>query len=114
METFIWPVDVGTSVNFDYEVSKIRFGNGYKLAVGHGINNEEQTWNISMLVDRRYPDSPGNKALKFLRDHKGWGSFLWRTPHGELIQVKCDTLKDDSNGATVYTMTATFEQYFGP
>lgn len=114
MDRFTWDVDAGADNEFDFQVSKMRFGNGYKQSVGSGINNEEQKWNISMFVDRRDPNSRGNQALKFLRERKGYIPFLWTNPYGETIIVKCDVLKDAHNGAAAFTMSAVFEQYFMP
>lgn len=111
---FTWPVDVGTGADFDYQVNEIQLGDGYNITQGRGIHTERQVWNVSMFVDRLNPSSPGNQALAFLRARKGYQTFQWTNPYGETILVKCKGLKDTSNGATTFTMQATFEQTWEP
>lgn len=110
METFTWLVDVGSSVEPEFRLKTAQMGNGYEQTVGDGLNTVIERWNVNMFGDIVNI----GPAYRFLVQHAGHRSFLWTTPLGDEIKVKATDVKMPSNGASTYTLSATFTQSFTP
>lgn len=101
---YIEPTGTGT-----FRVRSAQFGNGYRQVAGDGINNEVQSWPLTF----RGRESYVLEILGFLRARKGFIPFAWTPPLGVASLFTCASWSVTPHGAGMYTLTATFEQYFG-
>jgi phage-related protein len=109
-DVFTWSVRTDVQGQGSFAVQEARFGDGYRQTVGDGLNNESQTWPVSLVGREAYI----RPVLEFLRARKGAISFYWTPPLGEQGFYLCTAYTINAHGAGVYTLTATFEQTFQP
>jgi len=107
--TFTWCPYIEPTGTGTFRVRSAQFGNGYRQVAGDGINNETQSWPLTF----RGSESDITEILNFLREAKGATPFNWTPPLGEAGLYTCATWGLTPHGAGIYTLTATFEQYFG-
>ncbi|SDI07242.1 phage tail protein [Pseudomonas panipatensis] len=105
-EVFSWDIAVSSTGTINQSVREAKFGDGYSQAVGDGINNEWEVWEISRI---------GRKALiddirAFFRRHGGWKSFSWTSPSGMQGLFRCSNIQLAPHGAGKFTISATFTQ----
>ena len=108
-ETFIWSPSVDPTGTSSFRTRTAQFGNGYRQVAADGINNEQQSWPLTFggSEDEVAP------IVAFLRSHRGASAFVWTPPLGEESLWTCNSFGMTPHGEDLYTVTATFEQYFG-
>jgi phage-related protein len=91
-------------------VRKAQFGDGYVQSVADGIHNKVRSWPLTF----RGPAATIQAIAAFLDAHTGAVSFLWTPPAPSDTQgyFTCDSYTVQANGASVYTLTATFQEVF--
>lgn len=114
METFNWLINVGAEADVQQETLESQFGDGYSQALGVGINNQKQVWNVE--VTGTYG---GNHDIADIRDfldrHKGFRSFLWTPPGGKQGRYRAKNRREvviSQNG--VRQISWAMEQVFYP
>jgi len=112
LETFAWSVLAGPSGPLDMRYREAQFGDGYSQAVGDGINNLSESWQIQLggSTEEVRP------ALEFLRRHGGWKSFVWTSPSGLQALFRGRELQQASPAPGLLQLSATFTQvgdYYG-
>lgn len=108
-DTFTWCPFIEPTGTGTFRVRSAQFGNGYKQVAGDGINNESQSWPLTFKGDESYV----KQILAFLRAKAGYIPFRWTPPLGEESWFTCTTYGVTPLGGGAYTLSATFEQYFG-
>lgn len=109
-ETFIWCPFIEPTGTGTLRTKKAQFGDGYKQVAADGLNNESESWPLTFRGKEAYI----REILAFLRARKGSESFYWTPPLGEQTYWTCDTYGTTPLGGGMFTLTATFEQYFQP
>jgi len=108
-KTFTWTPYIEPTGTGTFRVRSAQFGNGYRQVAGDGINNEVQSWPLTFRGKEAYV----LEILTFLRSHKGFAPFTWTPPLGAAALFTCASYAATPHGAGLYTLTATFDQYFG-
>lgn len=110
-ETFTWKA-AGPSVQGDVtlRVKAAQFGDGYKQAVGDGINNKVQSWPMRFVGTRERIA----EIIDFIDRHGGYRSFYWTPPLGVQGRYRVPRYTPAVEAGGVYSFTATFEQAFAP
>ncbi|MDH0745728.1 phage tail protein [Pseudomonas sp. GD03842] len=109
-ETFSWCPVVEPTGDGIMKTKKAQFGDGYKQVAADGINNRSETWPLTFRGSEAYI-----KPIKqFLLDRGGSQSFYWTPPLGEQSLWTCETYGITPLGGGMYTLTATFDQFFAP
>ncbi|MDH0646223.1 phage tail protein [Pseudomonas sp. GD03858] len=110
IETFTWPPDDEATSDNTLKVRKSQFGDGYVQTAGDGLNGESDSWSLTFggVADETQP------ILAFIRRHKGFKSFLWTTPNGELGLYRCETFGTQRRPGGILAVTATFERAYHP
>lgn len=114
-EVFVWRPLVETPGVVRFGVLSAQFGDGYKQAVGDGINNRAESWNLTF----RGPSQNIALIKQFLDQRQGCEPFLWTPKGGPQGLYECteyNRMNHSENGreAGVWTLTATFTQRFSP
>ncbi|WP_414451292.1 phage tail protein [Burkholderia sp. 22PA0099] len=109
-ETFSWSPALGGQGDTTWSVREAKFGDGFTQRVEDGINNESDSWQLTFR-GRRDVVMP---IREFLRKHRGARAFFFTPPGGEQGLYVCKAMSRVFNTATVFTITATFEQTFSP
>lgn len=112
MQTFTWFIDAKASGDYEEQAASVQFGDGYELNVSEGVNSERKTWNASVIGDRMDPNDDYNKIKKFLREHGTTKSFLWTDPDGETLRYRRSAMKNNHEGANIFTLTFTLIQTY--
>ncbi len=91
-------------------VRKAQFGDGYVQSVADGIHNKVRQWPLTF---RGNAGTIGAIAA-FIDAHTGATSFYWTPPAPNDTQglFTCEGYTIQANGASVYTLTATFQEVF--
>lgn len=110
IETFSWPPDDEAASDNKLRVRKSQFGDGYAQVVGDGLNGESDSWSLTFggVAEETQP------ILAFIRRHKGFKSFLWVPPGGDLGLYRCETFGIQRRPGGVGVVTATFERAYQP
>lgn len=82
MSEFTWMPDRGFTTETAPRVRTAKFGDGYSQRVADGINNLDQTWNLT-FNSRSLEDADAIEA--FLVSKEGAISFTW-TPPGTVTE----------------------------
>lgn len=109
-DLFTWQGQLGAQGSADFRVLEAKFGDGYAQVVDDGLNTEVQNWPLSFSGKEAYVQP----ILAFLRSHKGGKSFRWTPPLGTEGLYRCKGYGLVPLGKGLYTLTATFQQYFAP
>jgi phage-related protein len=89
-------------------VRKAQFGDGYQQKAQDGINNRSSSFNVAFVGD-----APKISAIMaFLDAHAGATPFLWTPPLRPQLMFTCETYSEPTKDGTVYSMSATFDQFF--
>jgi phage-related protein len=108
-ETFTWRPSIDPTGVETFRVRSAQFGSGYKQVAADGINNGSQSWPLTF----KGLESRIEEIVAFLRAHKGYIPFSWTPPLSAPALFTCTSWNINPHGARYYTVTATFEQYFG-
>lgn len=110
-ETFNWRVESATSGETTFDVTKVKFGDGYSQEVPQGINNVMRTWDITVSGYT----SEIAPIVAFLDAHAGATRFLWKpSPLRPLGYYICTRYREQNNGGGHWTITAQFELAYLP
>lgn len=109
-DTFTWSPLIEPTGTGTFRVRTAQFGDGYRQVAADGINNLSESWPLTFRGREAYITA----ILAFLRGKKGSMPFSWKPPLGETSLWTCATYGATPLGAGLYTLTATFEQYFEP
>lgn len=110
VETFTWCPRIEPTSAPNYRVRSSKFGSGYEQVVGDGINNREDSWPLTFVVN----EAVARQIKGFLDRHGNFKSFFWTPPLGELSFWRATAPAITPNGAGIYTLTTTFTQSFLP
>ncbi|RAU43428.1 MULTISPECIES: phage tail protein [unclassified Pseudomonas] len=110
VETFTWCPRIEPTSAPGYRVRSSKFGSGYEQVVGDGINNREDSWPLTFVVN----ETVARQIKAFLDRHGNFKSFFWTPPLGELGFWRATAPAITPNGAGVYTLTTTFTQSYLP
>ncbi|WP_392559798.1 phage tail protein [Orbus mooreae] len=106
MQKFWWNIQNSSQISISPKVKVIKFGDGYEQRVQDGINNNLRSFSVTLIGLR----DELTWALKFLNEHGGVRSFLWREPSEyDDIKVVCRTWTSSPNRGAM-TINATFEE----
>jgi phage-related protein len=110
IETFVWCPKTEAQGTTTQRVRTSQFGDGYAQVVGDGINGKSQSWNLTFVGK----EAVTREIRDFLDSHRGYKSFLWTPPLGDLGLYRAEEYQLTGNGAGVYTITVTFNEAFAP
>lgn len=115
MDTFIWPATIQTTGQGEFDVDKAKYGDGYTQSVEKGINNNFETWSVSLAGY----DVSGRRGVRdpyqFLRNHKGAQKFFWKPPMRSTPGMfTCANYRIAPQGGGYYELTAEFVEEFAP
>jgi len=110
-DTFTWRPKYEVEAAHRLRTLSVQFGDGYKQAVGDGVNNETQAWRLTFIGKKAKIDA----IRDFLRAQGGYTPFWWR-PTGETAPLlfECSEFNLNFLGNNIWTLTATFSQRFDP
>lgn len=107
MATFTWCPAPGARRSIKPRVLSAKFGDGYELRVGDGINTQMAVWSVSFNGLKR---SSAAELEAFLITQNGVTSFDWSDPDGVSAKYICREWDRSELGAGLLTISATFEQ----
>ena len=110
MDTFDWPVRLGSSGQIEQRVQTNEFGDGYVQVIGVGLNNQAEAWDVSVtgVLAKIQP------VRAFLDLHRGSRSFHWTPPGGNAARFRATSYRLLPHGKGIYTLSWTFQQVFYP
>jgi phage-related protein len=111
VNSFIWIPSYGSDNDSEQMIREARFGDGYRLRAGIGINSIDDKWNLVFSIR----SSAEKDAIRdFLRARTGGRSFFW-TPFDELTPIKvfCKKWKIVADDYNSFNITCTFERVYG-
>ncbi|WP_420825798.1 phage tail protein [Pseudomonas typographi] len=108
-DEFIWCPYIEPTGTGTFRVRSAQFGSGYKQVASDGINNESQSWPLTFRGSEAYV----LEILNFLRSKAGYIPFTWTPPLGSQAKFTCTSYGATPLGGGNFTLTATFDQYFG-
>lgn len=106
--TFEWTVNSMAGSTFSYTTRSSSFGDGYVQTVGEGVNNRNESWEISWtgtITDL-------NEMLDFFDALGGWKSFFWVNPLGKIGLYRCVNPSPTEQGGNVFTLSGTFTKAY--
>lgn len=104
VKTFKWRVERAVAPSLEYKVIKAQFGDGYAQTSSDGINNLSESWSITLPASLR----EAREIKTFFAEHKGFKSFLWTPPLGELGLYTCADPSYIQQSSQLYVITGTF------
>jgi phage-related protein len=108
-DTFTWATQGGNQGTENARVRKAQFGDGYAQKVPDGINSLVRSWPFKWSG----PKADVFAIRDFLRAHIGQ-AFYWTAPNDTQQLYTTDSWTVNDEGGIVYTITATFDQWFAP
>ena len=110
IETFTWSPDDEASGESALKTRKSQFGDNYTQVVGDGINAESDSWTLSFggVAEEVGP------IVAFIRSHRGFRSFLWTPPGGELGLYRCERIGQQRRPGGIAVINLTFERAYHP
>lgn len=106
-DDFTWEVNYASSADETCAVRETKYGDGYVQAVGDGINNIAEVWNV--VMNKRL-DTEIQAVIEFLRGYGGHTSFLWTPPGDEQKRWRCKTWKRTFAEYNLYNLTFSLEK----
>lgn len=110
MEEFTWCPSIEADVSVSQSVFSVQFGDGYKQAVGNGINNKSQSWGLTF----RGRSEEIEMIAAFIDRHGGYLPFLWTPKDSTQLVWDCAGYNKTINTKDVSTLTCVFNQRFLP
>lgn len=110
VEVFDFPVLANETGEQEYVTRTAQFGDSYAQVSGEGINERKRTWSIAYAGKLE-------KVLEvkaFLDARKGYQSFIWKDPLGELGLYRATRVQVLPYSKDVFRLTTTFEEAFAP
>lgn len=101
--------DQGASPEIRTRTKKMSFGDGYEQRSGDGLNSVKEIWSLNWSGRTK---AEIEAICNFLAAELGVTYFLWTSPRGTQIKVKCESWKPSYNHDFDCSLTATFEQVF--
>ena len=98
----------GASVKTKYRVLTNSFGDGYKQFIQDGLNNIQETWDLTWDV---MSEVNANDLEDQLNSFAGT-TFEWVTPKGVTKKFTCESLTKRYIGFNYFSVSATFEESF--
>lgn len=108
-ETFKWNVErqnLSTTVN--YRTINIVFGDGYEQISSDGINNKQDSYNITVHAHNQDVID----IIDFFDRHAGRKAFFWTPPLGKLGLFTCADASPTPQGGGLYTISGTFRRAY--
>lgn len=105
------PPSYGTAQATELRVLEANFGDGYRQVAADGLNSVRARWSV---VWENYPQDDVFILAKFLKERRGFESFLWTAPGDEEEKRwLCKTLEGPTPaGFESYSLQASFEEVF--
>lgn len=110
LQEFKFPVLANDTGETRFVVRKAQFGDSYMQVSGEGLQSSVDSWAVSYAG--LWEDVV--EVENFLKDHKGYMSFAWRTPKRELKLFRAETWQVLPYAKDVFRLTTTFEEAFAP
>lgn len=107
---FKFPVLANDVGDTEFIVRKAAYGDGYEQVSGEGLQSSKDVWAVSyagLWKDVIQVD-------QFMKQHKGYMSFAWKTPKGELKLFRAAKWQVLPYAEDVFRLTTTFEEAFAP
>jgi len=94
-------------------VTTNKFGSGYSQRVSYGINNREESWDLSFINMKVTGEKNAYDLINFLEAEDGVSYFLF-TPPGETTQYKviCQDWSVEYTSHISRTIKATFVRVY--
>lgn len=109
-DVLTFPVEAGVQGTITYRSREIRFGDGYSVEVGDGLNTREESWPVSASG----PLTEMQPLIDFLDAHPGHITFLWAPPHRAQARYKCRGYTVTNKHGNEVTVSATFIRAYHP
>lgn len=108
---FAWVPSPSSSLDTELTLREAKFGDGYRLRAGTGLNNIVDKWDL-VFHDRLAAEVDAIET--FLRARSSGQSFQW-TPYGKTtpVMVFCQKWKISVDGPLSSSVTCTFERVYG-
>lgn len=110
IKTFTWEPDDEASSDTTLKTRKSPFADGYVQVAGDGLNAEVDAWSMTFggTAEEVKP------ILEFIRSHRGYRSFLWIPPSGELGLYRCEIFREQRRPGDICLLSTTFERSYHP
>lgn len=109
MDVFTYTPSWNSQIKRKPKVLVAEFGDGYSQRTANGINNNKEVWSLKF---NKRKDSEADAIEAFLETQNGASAFLWTTPRGVQITVRCDEWNRNYAEYNNNTISATFKQEF--
>lgn len=103
-----YPPSYGSVALSNYRVIVNEFGDGYAQTVPDGLNNVQQSWELSWA---NIPNAAAADIVAQINSFAG-RPFSWTTPDGLTKNFTCASLSRSFSGFSASTVTATFVESF--
>lgn len=111
MQTFSYTPLSGAVGDFQFNVFKAQFGDGYTQEVGNGINNLTSQWPLSFEV----LETDAKQIISFFKNHSGFLPFKWTPPLEDsprVFVVNKYKVTVIAGQCPLYRIDATFEERY--
>lgn len=105
IDTFNYKVLIESSVSADFNVKRVKFGDGYSQQVAVGVNPVMKKANIVFFGDR----NETAQVMAFLESNAG-KIFYWKPPLRPQSGFTCDAYRLDEVGSGHWKVSAEFEE----
>ena len=100
--------DWGLEDKTNFDISSVRFNNGYTQRAENGINTAMRSWNPTWSVLSKVQ---ADRLEKFLVDRRGVHPFWWNHPSGERVWVISGTsVSRKADAYDCYSISCTFTE----
>lgn len=93
-----------------FNVSRIRYGDGYEGALGEGMNEKIQDWPVTFVGT----DAEIIPIRDFFDQHRGYVRFQWTPPLGVQGWYRVESYTIIPSSAGNAKITATLHQVYAP
>lgn len=93
-----------------FNITSVKFGEGYEQNMGEGLNPKRQSWPLTWAGT----DAEINPIADFFDLHEGYKSFLWTPPRGVQGRYVVKRYSHIPEAAGNAKLSATLEQVFYP
>ena len=109
METFKYRHINNPQSTDAFNVTTVRFGDGYEQSVSNGLNIHRQLWPLEFGPEEAV------EVRAFLIRHQGHLPFKWTNPYGEEgIYKQSGDISSVQHGNGVVSLAVSFRQTFKP